>query len=113
MSIRTFQRLQTCLLQNWPNSLRLSVDKFGTQFDWRRCRMVRQDSSTNSIASFQDNHLKTHGMKFTPGDETSCTATNNQNIDVLFRLHWAIKGVFHSPSLPPAISSQSNSSSIR
>ena len=54
--------------------------------------MVRQDSSTNSIASFQDNHMKTHGMKFTPRDEPGCTDANNQNIDVLFRLHEAIKG---------------------
>jgi hypothetical protein len=36
--------------------------------------------------------MKTHGMKFTPRDETGCTDANNQNIDVLFRLHEAIKG---------------------
>src|ERR1700755_570417 len=52
-SIRTFQYLQVCLLQNWPDNFGFSLYKFGPQLNWRRCRMVRQDSSTNSIAGFQ------------------------------------------------------------
>jgi hypothetical protein len=73
------------------------MDKFGTQFDGRGCRIIGQNSSTDSLAGFQENHSQACGMKFAPCGQTGCSGAYNQNIDLLFAIHDDSRAESYSP----------------